>query len=79
MSESFGDLNAIGQPREMRSDGYGGNNGRGPIDNVYPTGIVADGNEVRASDVFGRGVRAGASVQKNESKARNRARMSERR
>lgn len=69
MSE-FGDLNSVGQPREMRSSAFGGNDGRGPVDNVLPTGIVAKGNEVSASDVVKRGVRRDMSSNRNVSKAR---------
>jgi hypothetical protein len=73
MSE-FGDLNTIGNPKELRSNAYGGNDGRGPVDNVLPTGIVASGDEVRAMDVFERGVRKDTSFSRNRSKAREGAR-----
>ena len=71
MSDSFGDLNTFGTPKSVgRMGSVGGNDGRGPVDNVLPTGVVADGVEVRASDVFERGVRRGTSVVRNTSKAR---------
>lgn len=70
MSE-FGDLNAVGEVRSVgRMGSNGGNDGRGPIDNVLPTGIVARGNEVSASDVAGRGQRKDMSIARNTSKAR---------
>lgn len=69
MSEEFGDLNSIGQPKRINS-AMGGNDGRGPVDNVLPTGIVAKGDEVRASDVFDRGVRKEMSTSRNKSKSR---------
>ena len=76
MSE-FGDLNAVGQPREVgRMGSMGGNDGRGAVDQVLPTGIVSRGNEVKAADVANKGQRKGMSVARNEQKAR--MRMSER-
>jgi hypothetical protein len=69
--ESFGDLNTIGQVRSVgRMGSMGGNDGRGPIDNVLPTGIVARGDEVRASEVMFRGQRSGMSVARNTEKKR---------
>ena len=70
MSE-FGDLNAIGEVRTVgRMGSMGGNDGRGPIDNVLPTGIVARGDEVKASDVYNKGQRSGMSTQRNQEKGR---------
>jgi hypothetical protein len=74
MSE-FGSLNSVGEPGSPRMSAYGGNDGRGPVDNVLPTGIVARGNEVRAGDVYDKGERRGMSTARNASKARG---MSER-
>ena len=71
-----GELNSVGVPEYAGRSEYGGNSGHGNLGQVYPTGIVADGNEVKARDVFNRGIRRGASVEKNESKARG---MSDRR
>lgn len=69
--EGFGDLNTIGQVRSVgRMGSMGGNDGRGPLDNVLPTGIVARGDEVRASEVMFRGARAGMSVARNTEKKR---------
>jgi hypothetical protein len=66
----LGELNSVGEPDyELRSE-YGGRTGKGPLDQVLPTGEVATGNEVKARDVFNRGIRRGASVEKNESQAR---------
>ncbi len=71
MSESFGDLNAVGQVRTVgRMGSMGGNDGRGPIDNVLPTGIVARGDEVSAADVMNRGQRKGMSTSKGMEKKR---------
>lgn len=69
-----GELNSVGVPTEHTRSMEGGNVGRGNIGNMYPTGIVADGNDVKARDVFNRGVRRGASVERNESKARSSSR-----
>lgn len=70
MSE-FGDLNTVGDTRVVgRMGSMGGNDGRGPVDNVLPTGIVARGNEVSAGGGVDRGVRSGASFNRNTSKAR---------
>lgn len=68
--ESFGELNSVGETRETNQsmgNGYGGNNGTGPIGNVYPTGIVATGNEVSARDVYMKGVRRDMSTMRNTS------------
>ncbi len=62
MADGFGDLNTVGTTRELKSSEMGGNGGRGPIDNVYPTGIVATGNEVRSSDGMDRGARRGMGM-----------------
>ncbi len=71
MAEEFGDLNAVGQTRTVgRMGSMGGNDGRGPIDNVLPTGIVAKGDEVKASDVYAKGERKGMSIARNTSKKR---------
>lgn len=71
MSE-FGELNAIGEARYVGQTmgGEGGNLLKGPISNVYPTGIIARGNELRAESGMDRGMRKGTSFQRNESKAR---------
>lgn len=71
-----GELNTIGTTRELGRQEYGGNDGKGPVDNTLPTGIVSTGNEVRAADGFDRGVRRGMSSTRNTSKARG---MGERR
>lgn len=69
--DEFGDLNAVGQVRVVgRMGSLGGNDGRGPVDNVLPTGIVARGDEVKASDVYNKGQRKGMSTSRNESKGR---------
>jgi len=71
MSDSFGDLNTIGQVRSVgRMGSMGGNDGRGPIDNVLPTGVVARGDEPKAADVMNRGQRAGMSTSKGTDKMR---------
>jgi len=71
MSENFGDLNTIGQVRTVgRMGSMGGNDGRGPIDNVLPTGIVARGVEPKDVDVMNRGVRGGMSTAKGTDKMR---------
>ena len=71
MSESFGDLNTVGQPRSVgRMGSFGGNDGRGPLDNVLPTGIVARGVEPKEVDVMNRGIRSGMSTSRNTPKAR---------
>lgn len=71
MSEEFGDLNTIGQVRTVgRMGSMGGNQDRGPLDNVLPTGIVARGDEVRASDVMNKGIRSGMSTARGVEKKR---------
>jgi len=72
--ETGGELNSVGVPHEQTRSMEGGMSGRGNIGNMYPTGIVADGNDVKARDVFNRGARRGSSVERNESKARNSSR-----
>ena len=75
----LGDI-TFGTPRSVgRFGSVGGNDGRGPVDNVLPTGVVADGTPVRAADAFERGIRRQASFARNTSKARTgEARMSDR-
>lgn len=71
MASDFGDLNAVGEVRSVgRMGSMGGNDGRGPLDNVLPTGIVARGDEPKAADVAFRGMRAGMSIARNEGKKR---------
>ena len=71
MSEEFGDLNSVGQVRTVgRMGSMGGNDGRGPIDNVLPTGVVARGDEPKAADVMNRGIRSGMSTSRNTEKKR---------
>lgn len=67
----FSGLNTVGSTRDYTkiADG-GGNGGRGPIDNVLPTGVVARGNEVSARDGFDRGERRGLGITRMTSKAR---------
>lgn len=61
----------FGTPRSVgRFGSVGGNDGRGAVDNVLPTGVVADGTPVRAADAFERGIRKQASFARNTSKAR---------
>lgn len=74
--EDVGNINAVGNPTVRDMSNYGGNDGRGPIDNVLPTGIVARGNEVSSRDGYDRGVRRDMSTTRNQSKARG---MSDRR
>jgi hypothetical protein len=71
MASEFGDLNSVGEVRTVgRMGSIGGNDGRGPIDNVLPTGIVSRGDEPKAADVMDRGIRAGMSTSKNMPKKR---------
>jgi hypothetical protein len=58
----------------------GGNDGRGPIDNVLPTGNLTDGPEWSSgnADVMSRGVRAGMSTSKNMSIKRGDRKMDSR-
>lgn len=68
------DLNAVGTAKyvgQRLDDGEGGNNDRGNIDQVLPTGITAKGQDVSSKDDFKRGVRGGMSSTRNESIARN--------
>ncbi len=70
-NDEFGDLNAVGEVRSVgRMGSNGGNDGRGPIDNVLPTGIVARGEDMKAADVMNRGIRSGMSTAKNTEKKR---------
>ena len=78
MSSEFGDLNAVGEVRIVgRMGSFGGNDGRGPIDNVLPTGNLTDGPEwsSRAGDMINKGVRAGMSTARNMSIKRDRKSM----
>ncbi len=69
MSDSFGDLNAVGEPKSIgRMGSNGGNDGRGPIDNVLPTGALTDGPDWSRGDAGAmKGVRADMSISKNRS------------
>jgi hypothetical protein len=62
MAEGFGDMNTVGTTRDLKSSADGGNSGRGPIDNVLPTGNIARGNEVRSSDGMDSGARRGMGM-----------------
>jgi hypothetical protein len=72
MSDGFGELNAIGEARYVGQTmgGEGGNNMKGPLDNFYPTAIIARGNELRADGGTDKGERKNLSYQRNTSKAR---------
>jgi hypothetical protein len=70
MRDQIGEINSVGETMYQPSTEGGGRTGTGPIDNRYPTSYMAEGNEVKARDVFNRGVRKGTSVEKNESQAR---------
>jgi hypothetical protein len=70
--ERMSGINSVGEPSDKfrTMGGEGGNNERGYLDNVEPTGIVARGNECSAKDGYDRGVRKQMSTMRNESKAR---------
>lgn len=71
MASEFGDLNSVGEVRSVgRMGSMGGNDGKGPLDNVLPTGVVARGDEVRASDVMNKGIRSGMSTSRGTEKKR---------
>jgi hypothetical protein len=71
MRGEIGEINSVGEVDCQPTTEGGGRTGTGPIDNRYPTSYMAEGNEVKARDVFERGMRKGASVVKNESRQRN--------
>jgi hypothetical protein len=61
------DINATGNPREISTKTTdGGRTGEGPVGNVRPTGIVADGNEVTARGMHAGGIRSGMSSERQK-------------
>lgn len=71
------DVNTVGTGRyvgQRMGAEPGGNPGKGNIDQVLPTGVMARGADVKSADVFLSGERREASFAKNQSKMRERGR-----